>query len=93
MSAATVEIADALFCQNHLKEVCEDCNYDGREDNDTFYGFDPIDREGLEPPQVSTNKDGQYCCKKHGSPSCNQCFGWKKQINRARTAAKKAGRG
>jgi len=38
MSAATVEIADALFCQSHIKEVCEDCNYDGREDNDAFYG-------------------------------------------------------
>jgi len=92
MSATTVEIADALFCQSHLKEVCEDCGYDGREDNDAFYGFDPIDREGLESPQVSTNKDGEYCCKKHASPTCNQCFGWKKQINRARTAAKKAGR-
>jgi hypothetical protein len=74
--------------------------------------FDPVDRDGIEPPQVSTNKDGEYCCKKHASPSmclypqtpdinrnivpfgvaCNQCFGWKKQITRARTAAKKAGR-
>jgi len=92
MSAATVEIADALFCQAHLKEVCTDCDYDGREDNDAFYGFDPTDREGLDSPQVSTNKEGTYCCKKHASPTCNQCFGWKKQINRARTAAKKAGR-
>ena len=24
--------------------------------------------------------------------ACNQCFGWKKQITRARTAAKKAGK-
>jgi len=91
-SATTVEIADALFCQSHLKEVCEDCNYDGREDNDAFYGFDPTDRDPIGSPQVSTNKDGEYCCKKHGSPTCTQCFGWKKQINRARTAAKKAGR-
>jgi len=91
-TAPTVEIADALFCQGHLKEVCDDCNYDGREDNDAFYGFNPMDRDGLESPQVSTNKDGEYNCKKHGSITCGQCFGWKKQITRARTAAKKAGR-
>ena len=28
----------------------------------------------------------------HFRVDCGQCFGWKKQINRARTAAKKAGR-
>lgn len=73
--------------------------------------FDPIDRDGIEAPAATVNKDGQYQCKKHGStgvcPSplarsiadyciwnagCNQCFGWKKQITRARTAAKKAGK-
>ncbi|KZT10404.1 uncharacterized protein LAESUDRAFT_721767 [Laetiporus sulphureus 93-53] len=90
-SVASIEINDALFCP-HFKEVCSDCNFDGREENDTFFGFDPIDREGIEAPQVSTNKEGQYQCKKHGSISCNQCFGWKKQISRARTAAKKAGK-
>jgi hypothetical protein len=31
--------------------------------------FDPIDREGLEPPNVSTDKNGEYQCKKHGSAS------------------------
>ncbi|KAJ3534867.1 hypothetical protein NM688_g7066 [Phlebia brevispora] len=90
--AASVEINDALFCQAHLKEVCEDCSFDGREDNDAFFGFDPIDRDGLEAPLASPNKDGVYQCKKHTSPTCNQCFGWKKQLTRARAAAKKAGK-
>ncbi|PIL27385.1 hypothetical protein GSI_10533 [Ganoderma sinense ZZ0214-1] len=106
---ATIEINDACFCQ-HFKEVCETCQYDGREENDTFFGvrapcmpfemhlltsygqFDPIDREGLEAPMSSTNKEGVYQCKKHGSATCNQCYGWKKQITRARAAAKKAGK-
>ncbi|EDR06724.1 uncharacterized protein LACBIDRAFT_299866 [Laccaria bicolor S238N-H82] len=112
---ATVEINDAIFC-THYKEVCSDCSFDGREENDSFFGLDPIDREGIECPASIVNKDGNYQCKKHGStgtslvPSicsspphptrispliglgCNQCYGWKKQINRARTAAKKAGR-
>jgi len=92
VAAPSVEIADALFCQQHFKEVCADCTFDGREDNDAFYGFDPIDREGLESPQVSTDKNGTYMCKKHGSASCKQCFGWKKQITRARAVAKKAGK-
>jgi len=87
----TIEINDAIFCQ-HLKEVCTECQYDGREENDAFYGFDPIDRVGLEAPTVTTTKDGVYQCKKHGSAECNQCFGWKKQITRARAAAKKAGK-
>ncbi|KAF5349227.1 hypothetical protein D9756_009486 [Leucocoprinus leucothites] len=89
--ATTVEVNDAYFC-SHLKEVCADCNYDGREDNDAFYGFDPIDRDPIDPPNVSQNKDGVYQCKKHGQATCNQCFGWKKQINRLRVAAKKAGK-
>lgn len=82
--------------------------------------FDPIDREGIEAPASSQNKEGQYQCKKHGSlctccpvwqtsceekyspdiamppwrvyAACNQCYGWKKQISRARVAAKKAGK-
>ncbi|KXN87307.1 hypothetical protein AN958_08971 [Leucoagaricus sp. SymC.cos] len=91
MATDTIEINDAIFCQ-HLKEVCTNCNYDGREDNDAFYGFDPIDREPINPPSVSQNKEGVYQCKKHGQTTCNQCFGWKKQITRARTAAKKAGK-
>ncbi|KIY48406.1 hypothetical protein FISHEDRAFT_43260 [Fistulina hepatica ATCC 64428] len=88
---SAIEINDALFCQ-HFKEVCQDCNFDGREENDAFFGFDPIDREGIEASAGAVNKDGQYQCKKHGSPSCNQCYGWKKQITRARNAAKKAGK-
>ncbi|KIM64797.1 hypothetical protein SCLCIDRAFT_114290 [Scleroderma citrinum Foug A] len=87
----TVEINDAIFC-SHLKEVCADCNYDGREENDGFYGFECMDRDPISPPAVTQNKDGVYQCKKHGASTCSQCFGWKKQITRARTAAKKAGK-
>lgn len=87
----TIEVNDAIFCV-HYKEVCPDCSFDGREENDAFYGFDPIDREGIECPASIVNKDGVYQCKKHGSTGCNQCYGWKKQLTRARTAAKKAGR-
>ncbi|KAJ3815078.1 hypothetical protein EV368DRAFT_38925 [Lentinula lateritia] len=112
-SPATIEINDALFCQ-HYKEVCAICEYDGREENDAFFGFDPIDREGIEAPSATINKDGDYQCKKHALtgksslnilddqgmtsernyhiPACNQCYGWKKQITRLRTQAKKAGK-
>jgi len=78
----------------------------------SLFQYDPIDREGIECPPATQNKDGVYQCKKHGSSGtlyylisslpqrlinfvdtgCNQCYGWKKQINRARTAAKKAGK-
>ncbi|KAI0826989.1 hypothetical protein BC628DRAFT_1418596 [Trametes gibbosa] len=91
VAPVTIEINDAYFCQ-HLKEVCAECSYDGREENDTFFGFDPIAREGIEAPASSQNKEGQYQCKKHGSAACSQCYGWKKQISRARVAAKKAGK-
>ncbi|KAJ3524089.1 hypothetical protein NMY22_g11157 [Coprinellus aureogranulatus] len=84
----TVEINDAIFCQ-HFKEQCTDCDFDGREENDSFFGFDTIDRAPIECPASAQNKDGVYQCKKHGSAGCNQCYGWKKQITRARTAAKK----
>lgn len=90
-STSSIEINDALFCP-HFKEVCSTCSFDGREENDSFFGFDPIDREGIEAPASSTNKEGVYQCKKHGSTACTQCYGWKKQITRARTAAKKAGK-
>ncbi|KAF5614570.1 hypothetical protein F25303_14094 [Fusarium sp. NRRL 25303] len=90
--AATVEINDAVFCQQHLAEICDDCSADLREENDAFYGFDTIDRDAIESPDASVNDDGVYVCKKHHSGTCNQCFGWKKQITRARMAAKKAGR-
>ncbi|KZP11432.1 hypothetical protein FIBSPDRAFT_1050767 [Athelia psychrophila] len=109
----TVEINDAMFCQ-HFKEVCTECDYDGREENDMFFGFDPTLRGALEAPPAIINKEGVWQCKKHGStrtsipPSstllhesifecrmlsvcaeCTQCYGWKKQITRARAAAKK----
>ncbi|KAF9041542.1 hypothetical protein BJ165DRAFT_1530256 [Panaeolus papilionaceus] len=90
--SATVEVNDAVFCASHLKEVCTECDCDMREENDSFYGLDTIDREPIECPTSSTNKDGVYQCKKHGSTTCNQCYGWKKQITRAQVAAKKAGR-
>ncbi|EAU85561.1 hypothetical protein CC1G_06274 [Coprinopsis cinerea okayama7 len=110
--ATTVEINDAMFCEPHLREVCSDCSYDGREENDSFFGLDPMDRDEIDSPAVTKNKDGIYQCKKHGSagkhnitfiahsaiyntrhkPECKQCFNWKKQITRARTEAKKAGR-
>ncbi|KAF8500378.1 hypothetical protein F5888DRAFT_1379957 [Russula emetica] len=89
----TAEINDAVFCLTHFKEVCTDCDVDLREENDGFFGFDSnIDREGLEALPTGQNKDNVYQCKKHSSPKCNQCYGWKKQITRARTAAKKAGK-
>ncbi|KAF9458394.1 hypothetical protein BDZ94DRAFT_1325564 [Collybia nuda] len=87
----TVEINDAVFC-THFKEVCTDCDFDGREENDAFFGYDPIDREGIEAPASTTNKEGIYQCKKHGSTGCNQCYNWKKMLTRARTVAKKAGK-
>ncbi|KAF8157213.1 hypothetical protein B0H34DRAFT_783303 [Crassisporium funariophilum] len=87
----TVEVNDAVFC-THLKEVCTDCSFDGREENDGFFGFDFFDRDPIECPTSTQNKEGAYQCKKHGSAGCTQCYGWKKQITRARTAAKKAGR-
>ncbi|KAJ4482596.1 hypothetical protein J3R30DRAFT_3656592 [Lentinula aciculospora] len=90
-SPATIEINDAIFCQ-HYKEVCAVCGYDGREENDAFFGFDPIDREGIEASAATLNKDGNYQCKKHALTGCNQCYGWKKQITRLRTQAKKAGK-
>ncbi|KAF5324173.1 hypothetical protein D9619_011322 [Psilocybe cf. subviscida] len=88
---STVEINDAIFC-THLKEVCTECDFDGREENDGFFGHEFIDREAIDCPASSQNKDGVYQCKKHGSTGCNQCYGWKKQINRARLVAKKAGK-
>ncbi|KAI4518338.1 hypothetical protein EV122DRAFT_209620 [Schizophyllum commune] len=88
----SIELNDAIFCAQHFKEVCTECDVDFREENDGFFGFDPMNREGLEAPASSTTKDGTYQCKKHGSASCNQCYGWKKQITRARVAAKKAGK-
>ncbi|KAF5609137.1 hypothetical protein FPANT_247 [Fusarium pseudoanthophilum] len=90
--AATVEINDAVFCEPHLAEICDDCSADLREENDAFYGFDTIDRDAIESPDASRNSDGVYVCNKHHSGTCSQCFGWKKQITRARAAAKKAGK-
>ncbi|RGP64253.1 hypothetical protein FSPOR_8073 [Fusarium sporotrichioides] len=89
--AATVEINDAIFCQEHLAEVCEDCDIDCREENDAFYGFNSMDRDALEVPQASFNNDGIYHCEQHSSETCGQCFGWKKKIMRAQKEAKRAG--
>ncbi|KAK2687896.1 hypothetical protein QWA68_013802 [Fusarium oxysporum] len=89
---STVEINDAVFCQEHLAEICEDCSVDLREENDAFYGFDSVERDAIESPHASINDDGVYMCKKHDSATCNQCFGWKKKITKARMDAKKAGR-
>ncbi|EXM19965.1 hypothetical protein RAB80_011760 [Fusarium oxysporum f. sp. vasinfectum] len=89
---ATVEINDGMFCQEHLAEICEDCSVDLREENDAFYGFDFIDRDAIDSPDASVNDDGVYVCKKHDNATCNQCFGWKKKITKARMDAKKAGK-
>ncbi|KAF8161907.1 hypothetical protein K438DRAFT_1482527, partial [Mycena galopus ATCC 62051] len=63
---ATIEINDAMFCP-HFKEGAVDCNFDGREENDSFFGFDLIDREGIEALPVTVTKEGVYQYKKHGS--------------------------
>ncbi|KAM5509974.1 hypothetical protein FOXYSP1_12940 [Fusarium oxysporum f. sp. phaseoli] len=89
---STVEINDAVFCQEHLAEICEDCSVDLREENDAFYGFDSVERDAIESPHASINDDGVYMCKKHDSATCNQCFGWKKKITKARMDAKRAGK-
>ncbi|KAF8317513.1 uncharacterized protein EI90DRAFT_3056712 [Cantharellus anzutake] len=81
-----------MVCAAHLQEVCADCDYDGREDNDAFFGLDTIDRDPLNIPNASTNKEGVYQCKKHSNPKCPQCFGWKKQIQKLQKEAKKAGK-
>ena len=36
--------------------------------------FDPIDREGIEAPASSQNKDGLYQCKKHGSTCASPLY-------------------
>ncbi|KAJ6526151.1 hypothetical protein DFH09DRAFT_1286004, partial [Mycena vulgaris] len=56
---ATIEINDALFC-THFKEVVSapSARSTGREENDAFFGFDPIDRDGMEAPPAIVNKDG-----------------------------------
>ncbi|KAI9933597.1 hypothetical protein MW887_008070 [Aspergillus wentii] len=66
--AAVVEINDAVFCQTHLLEVCGDCDTDTREENDSFYGFDAVDRAAITTPHVS-QKDGVYKCSKHAIAS------------------------
>ncbi|KAF7375735.1 hypothetical protein MSAN_00463100 [Mycena sanguinolenta] len=45
---------------------CTDCDFDDREENDAFVGFDKIDRGSLEAPPMGQNKGGVYQCKKHG---------------------------
>ncbi|KAG8668181.1 hypothetical protein FPOAC2_10060 [Fusarium poae] len=89
--AVSVEISDAVFCQEHIAEVCEECDADFREENDAFYGFDPIDRDALPSPSASANDDGVYLCDTHKNSICNQCFSWKKQLVRLHKEAKKRG--
>ncbi|KAG8767877.1 hypothetical protein FRC12_005963 [Ceratobasidium sp. 428] len=91
-SGGSVDIADCIFCANHRLEACTECSFDGREDNDTTFGFDPIDREPLDLPATQTNKDGVIQCKKHANPDCKQCYGWKKQLTKLHRDAKKAGK-
>ncbi|KAJ3549165.1 hypothetical protein NM208_g70 [Fusarium decemcellulare] len=67
MDAASVEINDAVFCAQHLQEVCEECEADFREENDAFYGFDSCDRDPISVPETSQNADGVYQCTKHES--------------------------
>ncbi|KAF7375732.1 hypothetical protein MSAN_00462700 [Mycena sanguinolenta] len=156
------------------RRTCTDCDFDGREENDAFFGFDPIDRErasrrrlwartrtacisvrsmaalvsvvvpscmlhifrsrhriwcwalrlpvwALRLPVLAIRRwavdsgCGPSSCSwllasffllrcpprsfhnvtRRANPphtACNQCFGWKKQITRARAAAKKAGK-
>ncbi|KZO91323.1 hypothetical protein CALVIDRAFT_471487, partial [Calocera viscosa TUFC12733] len=78
---SSVEISDALFCQ-HWQEVCSQYQFDSREDDNTFYGLDPIDHKALSVPDYSVNKEGKYNCKKHGSDTCSQCYNCKKQITK-----------
>ncbi|KAF8526558.1 hypothetical protein BU17DRAFT_82656 [Hysterangium stoloniferum] len=92
-STTTIEVNEALFCTQHQKEICTECPFDGREENDGFFGLTPWDRDPLELPTLMVqNKDGLWQCKKHTSTDCNLCFGWKKQLSRLHTKAKKAGR-
>ena len=78
---------------------------------DTVLQLTPWDRESLELPMSTQNKDGVWQCKKHGSTGmhayaqasqgvpdhvfsadCNLCYGWKKQLSKLHTKAKKAGK-
>ncbi|QRV82237.1 hypothetical protein RhiJN_10252 [Ceratobasidium sp. AG-Ba] len=90
-SAASIEVADCLFCANHKLEVCRECEFDGREDNDFALGFDPSPERGsLELAATTTNKDGEIVCKKHANVDCKQCYNWKKQLTKLHKDAKKA---
>ncbi|GHJ90176.1 hypothetical protein NliqN6_6578 [Naganishia liquefaciens] len=90
-STSSLDINDAIFCE-HGKEVCNDCNFDAREENDSFFGFDLTARDPLSLPAYTVNaKDGSIQCKKHSSSSCTTCFGWKKQLAKLhKEGAKKA---
>ncbi|WVF68060.1 hypothetical protein IAT40_002823 [Kwoniella sp. CBS 6097] len=88
-SASSIEINDALFCE-HGMEVCKQCEFDGREDNDAMMGLDHKPRGPLELPAHFKNaKDGSYMCKSHGNANCKSCFGWKKQITKLQKEGKK----
>lgn len=36
-STSSIDINDAIFCE-HGQEVCKECNFDAREENDAFFG-------------------------------------------------------
>jgi predicted membrane GTPase involved in stress response len=85
---SSIEVNDALFCEKHIVEKCEDCEVNFREENDSFFGFESRNREALFCPPASKNDAGTFVCDKHRSETCNVCFCWKKQITRLRAAAK-----
>ncbi|GFZ48117.1 hypothetical protein JCM24511_05865 [Saitozyma sp. JCM 24511] len=88
-SANSIEVNDALFCEHSL-EVCKQCEFDAREDNDAMMGLDPAPRQPLElPAHYKSNKDGSVMCKQHGNSNCKSCFGWKKQIMKLQKEFKK----
>ncbi|KAG9003528.1 hypothetical protein FRB94_003048 [Tulasnella sp. JGI-2019a] len=90
-STQTIEVNDCVFC-THGKEICDECDYDGREENDGFFGLKHSDRDPLEMPATIVNKAGDHQCKKHGTGNCSQCFNWKKMITKLQREAIKAGR-
>ncbi|WWC72550.1 uncharacterized protein I206_106512 [Kwoniella pini CBS 10737] len=85
----SIEINDALFCEHGL-EVCQQCEFDAREDNDSMMGLDPKPRGPLElPAHFKNSKDNTFMCKSHGNANCKSCFNWKKQMTKLHKEGKK----
>ncbi|KAF8907146.1 hypothetical protein CPB85DRAFT_1436695 [Mucidula mucida] len=84
---AAIQINDAVFCSQHVQEVCDECDFDGRQENDAFFGVKSSDRAYLDVPESVVNMEGLYQCKKHGAAG-----DWKKQITKLQKEAKKAGK-